>query len=868
MSMQLNSIAALLSAATLATTQLPRTVHPTHYAVAITPDAAALTFTGKVGISIEVRQATAAITLNALDLTFADVRLTRAAGGAALAPPRIAVDAAAQTATFTFAPPVPPGAYRLDIDYAGKIGTQAVGLFAIDYDTPRGKKRGLFTQFENSDARRLIPSWDEPLYKAAFDLEATVPSADLPVSNMPVAERTDLGNGTARVRFARSPKMSTYLLFFATGDLERITTPAGRTEIGIVTQKGLGSQGRFALESSATILREYNDYFGTPYPLPKLDNIAAPGRSQFFGAMENWGAILSFEYILLVDPTISTQKDRQSIFSVAAHEISHMWFGDLVTMAWWDDLWLNEGFASWMAGRTTEKLHPEWNTALAAVGSRDEAMARDALATTHPVVQHIETVEQASQAFDAITYQKGQAVIRMIEGYVGPEAWRTGVRRYMQRHAYGNTVSDDLWREIEAAAGKPITAIAHDFTLQPGVPLIEVGEAVCADGASRITLTQGEFSKDQPDKKPLAWRVPVIARALGSADTVRAVVTGGTATVTTPGCEPVVVNAGQSGYYRTLYAPAPFARLAKSYARLAPIDQLGVLTDTWALGRAGRQPASDVLALAAATPEDADTQVWGHIAEIFTAVDELGRGDARRDAFRTFAIARLRPVLARVGWNAVEGEPAPSAILRNSLIQSLGTLGDRAVIDEARRRYDAAASDPAAMPAALRKTVLAVVARHADSATWERLRAAARAETTPLVKDQLYYMLSSTEDEPLARKALDLALTAEPGATNSAEMIARVAGEHPDLAFDFAIVHLPELEERLDATSRSRYYAGIAGQSADPAMLGKLSAYANAHVDARSRRSTDTAAANVNDRIRVRGRVLPAVADWLARQAG
>ena len=334
-----------------------------------------------------------------------------------------------------------------------------------------------------------------------------------------------------------------------------------------------------------------------------------------------------------------------------------------------------------------------------------------------------------------------------------------------------------------------------------------------------------------------------------------------------PGCDPVIVNAGQTGYYRTLYTPPQFARLAASYARLAPVDQLGILADAWALGSTGLQPASDVLTLAAATPDDADPQVWGEIAETFGAIDEYARGDARRETFRKYAVARLAPVLARVGWNAVPGEPAPSAILRNGLIRGLGALGDRTVIEEARRRYAASASDPGALPAALRKTVLEVVARHADAATWDRLHEAARAETTPVVKDQLYFMLSSTEDEALARRALDLALTAEPGATNSAEMIARAAAEHPDLAFDFAMAHMKELEERLDATSRSRYFAGIAGRSADPAMLAKLSAYANAHVDARSRRSTDTAAANIRDRIRVRERVLPAIAGWLERNA-
>ena len=218
---------------------------------------------------------------------------------------------------------------------------------------------------------------------------------------------------------------------------------------------------------------------------------------------------------MLLDPTISTQSDKQGVFTVAAHEIAHQWFGDLVTMRWWDDLWLNEGFASWMASRTTQRLHPEWNAILGTVNVRERAMNRDAIATTHPVVQKVETVEQAAQAFDAISYSKGESVIRMLEGYVGEDAWRQGVRSYMKAHAYGNTASDDLWRAVEAAAGQPITAIAHDFTLQPGVPMIRVESATCRDGKTTLQLTQGEFSRDNPNKKPLAWRVPVTAQAAG-----------------------------------------------------------------------------------------------------------------------------------------------------------------------------------------------------------------------------------------------------------------------------------------------------------------------------------------------------------------
>ena len=852
-----------------APTQLPRDVRPTHYDIAIVPDAAHLRFTGKATVAIDVLQSTASITLNAIDMEFSRVRLASVHGRTIAVHPRVDVDADAQTATFVFDKAIVPGHYALAMEYSGKIGTQANGLFALDYDTSAGRRRALYTQFENSDARRFVPCWDEPAYKATFDLAATVPRTQMAVSNMPIAQRTDLGGGRMRVRFRRSPKMSSYLLFFALGDFDRATTHLGATEIGVVTRKGRSPQAAFALDSARAILREYNAYFDMPYPLPKLDNIAAPGSSQFFGAMENWGAIFTFEHDMLLDPAISTEADRQRVFDVEAHEMAHQWFGDLVTMRWWDDLWLNEGFASWMQERTTEKLHPEWNSALSSVQDRDRAMNRDAIATTHPIVQHIETVEQASQAFDAITYSKGEAVLRMLEGYVGADAWRDGVRRYIKAHAHGNTVSDDLWRAVEAAAGKPITRIAHDFTLQPGVPLIRVEQARCDGDHTMLLLRQSEFSQDHPAKTPLAWSVPVIAQVVGSSATARTLVSGGKATLAVPGCGTVVVNAGQSGYFRTLYAPPQFAAIEAGFARLAPIDQLGILDDSWALGMAGLQPASDYLDLAQATPVDADPQVWGGIAETFASLNaNYGSDPQARAPFRAFAIERLAPVLARTGWIAKPGEPDPVKNLRNTLVATLGALGDADVVAEAQRRFAAQSTDPEAMPPALRKTVLGVVARHADAATWDRLHAAAIAETTPLIKDDLYTELSSTEDAVLAQRALDLALTDEPGATNSARMIATVARLHPELAFDFAVAHRDMVDAKVDSTSRSRYYPSLAGNSLDPATIDKLNAFADAHIAPTSRRATDTAIATIEYRIKVRNERLPAIDAWLKKHAG
>ncbi len=853
--------------AELVTTQLPRTVRPTHYDVAITPDAKASTFAGKVSIKIDVLAPTSSITLNAADLAFKSASLS-GPGTASPISAKVSINADEQTATFSFDRTLAKGSYTLSIDYTGLIGSQAAGLFAIDYDMADGKKRALYTQFENSDARRMIPSWDEPAFRTTFNLEATVPAGQVAISNMPIASSTALPDGRSTVRFATTPKMSTYLLFFGQGEFDRATTMVDGVEIGVVTKKGGKDQAAFVLDESKAVMRHYNDYFGVRYPLPKLDNVAAPGRSQFFGAMENWGAIFTFEHAMLLDPAISTVSDKQEAFATAAHEMAHQWFGDLVTMQWWDDLWLNEGFATWMESRIKARLHPEWNSALSAVNTREIAMSPDSMSTTHPIVQRIKTVEQASQAFDSITYRKGATVIGMLERYVGEEAWRNGVRAYMKAHAYGNTVSNDLWVQIEKAAGKPIKAIAHDFTMQPGVPLISVADAVCRNGSTTVSLTQGQFSRDMPNRKPLSWRVPVIAQVIGEKESGRALVVGGKGSVTVPGCGAVVVNAGQTGYFRTQYAAANFSTLAKQFGRMAPIDQMGMMTDTWALGLAGRQDAADFLTLADATPLTAVPEVWGTIAGIFDQINTRYQGDeAGRKAFAAYAIKKLTPVMQSVGWAEKAGESDSVANLRTDLIETLSNLGDPAVIGEARRRFAASSTDPAAMPGGLRKTILGVVAHHADTATWEQLQQMARTASSPMIKDDLYGLLSSTQDRALAQRAMDLALTDEPGATNSASMISTVAQLHPELAVDFVLAHVAKVHDRVDASSRSRFVAKLAKGSGELATIGKVNAYAEANLAASARGEIQATISSINDRIRVRTERLPAIASWLSRNA-
>ncbi|MEQ7664997.1 M1 family metallopeptidase [Xanthomonas nasturtii] len=851
---------------TAVTTQLPRTARPSHYAIEITPHAEKMSFDGKVRIDVEVLTATDAIVLQAAQLTFGKAALA-AAGGKPVAA-KVTADAEAQTASIATGAALAPGKYVLTLDYSGMIGTQANGLFALDYPTAQGTRRALFTQFENSDARRFVPAWDEPNFKATFDLVINAPAGQLAVSNMPVASSTPGADGRTRIAFQTSPKMSTYLLFFSMGDFERATVKADNgTEIGVVALKGKLSQAQFALQSSRDVLHEYNAYFGIPYPLPKLDNIAAPGSSQFFGAMENWGAIFTFERFLLLDPAVSTISNKQDVFTFAAHEIAHQWFGNLVTMAWWDDLWLNEGFANWMEARTTAKLHPEWDIDKTgpAYKSRN-AMPLDAYGTTHPVVQHVATVEQASQAFDTITYDKGEAVISMLEDYVGSDNWRSGVRQYLQQHRYGNAVTGQLWEQIDKVApGKQFIDIAHDFTQQPGVPLIKASTR-CDAGTTTLTLEQGEYTIDRPNKTPLAWRVPVTVRD-GAGKTQRVLVDH-TAQLKLPGCDaPVLVNAGQKGYYRTLYSPAQFKALSARLTTLPAVDQLGILLDTGALAKVGLQPDADLLDLTASVPADAAPDLWQVASGTFVGLDYLFENNAAgRTAWRRHALARLAPVFARYGWEDRNGDSAQVKKLRAQLITSLSSLDDPAVIAEAQRRFVAFQANPASLSPELRSTVLGIVARHADAATWKMLQTMAQKETSAMVRDKYYLYLAQAKDPALAARALALALTSEPGATNAASMIRVVAKEHPELAFDFAVAHRSQVDTLVDSTSRARYYPGLADGSFDLKTVDKIKAYADKYIAPTSRREAETAISTIQTRVKLRDQRVPQIVAWLKKQ--
>jgi aminopeptidase N len=841
--------------------ELPDAVIPRHYDIAITPDVEHLSFRGTVHIDIEVLRPVTTVVLNAADLSFDRVTLAERKDSA-----KVSIDAREQTASFAFGTPIAPGRYVLSIDYRGRIYQQASGFFALDYiGGGKASKRSLFTQFENSDARRFLPCWDEPARKATFTLTATVAAAATAVSNMPVTATEKVDAQLKRVHFAPTPKMSSYLLFFAAGDFERLHRVVGGVDVGVIVKRGDAQRGQFALDTAVQLLPYYNDYFGTPYPLPKLDLIAAPGSSEFFGAMENWGAILYFERDLLIDARVSTERDRQDVAVVIAHEMAHQWFGDLVTMAWWDDLWLNEGFASWMENKAVDHFHPQWKLWMQSQAGVQQAMRIDAANGTHPIITPIVDVLQASDAFDNITYVKGGAVIRMLEDYVGEDTFRAGVRRYMKDHAYANTVTDDLWREIDAVNATKITDIAHDFTLHAGVPLVSAHAERCDSGRLAVTVAQSRFGIDDSVKTGTqTWRVPLAIKALGSAESTRVLVSGAAGTrVTLPQCAPVLLNAGQAGYFRSQYTAAAFAALADRFRDLAPEDQLGLLNDSQVLASVGTVPMAQFLGLTQKLPADAEGLIWSALTQSLVALDELYSGRPGRSAYRAYARELLGRPLTQVGWDARAGEADNVAILRASLLSAMGRFGDTTVVAEARRRFTQLLRAPARMGGAERNSVLTVVAESADSDTWEKIHTLARGAPTELEKQNYYRLLGDAQAPALAQRALDLSLTDEAPITLRTLIISSVADSHPDLAANYAIAHWEAITPLLESDSQSQFVPRLASSSSDLDMIARLHEFAAAHIPATARRSVEMAEAQIRYNLKISSH-LPEIDRWIA----
>ena len=817
--------------------KLPKEVVPAEYAIRIVPNIGNFTFAGTETVKLNVRSPVDQLVLNALELKIEATSID----GKELPTSAIMIDKENELLTLTLPSELPAGDHTLALRFIGKINQQGQGLFYMHYQEQRSgvRKIMLGTQFEATDARRFFPCWDEPAFRARFQLSVVVPENWLAVSNMPIESEKKIGS-EKEVRFAATPPMSSYLNVFVAGELDLIESRAGPTQIRVIATKGKAELGRYALEASAQILKYYNDYFGVPYPLPKLDQIALPGG--FGGAMENWGGITYFESTLLFDPENSSAETKQDIYEVLAHEMAHMWFGDLVTMAWWDNLWLNEGFASWMGSKCTAHFNPRWEVWLARELPRDPtrrtgiareaAMEGDARSTTHPIQQPISTEAEANSAFDDITYKKGQSFLRMLESFLGEDVFRDGIRRYIAAHKYSNTTTADLWDALSEASKKPVGEIAAAWTQQPGFPVVNLKRE--ADG--KVRLTQERFTVNFKNAPPLLWKIPVTYSVVGEAPATLLMASTTADLGKIPADRALKLNVNGAGNYRVEYDAPSWNLLLDNLPKLSVEDRVNLLSDAWALVKAGRAPVSLYFGLIEKLPASTDLAEREQIIDVIDFINSLLIGSPQLEKFQRYARSLLRPTFETLGWEPKAGEPLSAGILRASLISILGDLNDSEIIAGCRERFEKYVTDPASLAPDLRGAVLKVVGRYADEKTWERLHDFGLKTTSIEEKQNYYNALAGAGDPKLVRKALSIALTDELPTSRAVFLVSRVArcSGRPDLVWEFAAANMNALLAKTDAAGMNRYAPGLFTFFSDESRVVELQTYAKKNLSAAS----------------------------------
>jgi aminopeptidase N len=840
--------------------KLPKTIRPTDYAIWIQPDVEKLRFVGHETIKLKVERATRELLFNALEITISEARID----DKPLASSSIKIDAEKELVTLAFPDELGAGEHTLALNFAGKINQFGRGLFYAKYQEQGtgAKKIFLGTQFEATDARRLFPCWDEPSFRAIFQLTAVIPENWMAVSNMPVASEKKV-DGSRELTFEPTPSMSSYLNVFCAGEFDAIESEAEGVKLRIVTTKGKAESGRYALESTAKILRYYNEYFGVPYPLPKLDQLAIPGG--FGGAMENWGGITYYETALLFDPKNSSAATKQRVFEVIAHEVAHQWFGDLVTMAWWDNLWLNEGFASWMGSKCTAHFNPQWEVWLEKNTPRDparrigipkeQAMEGDARATTHPIQQKVATEAEANSAFDDITYKKGQSFIRMLESFLGEEPFRDGIRRYLQAHKYSNSTTADLWNALSEASGKPVGAIAGGWTEQPGFPLVTVKR----EANDIVSLSQERFTINFRDDVSALWKIPLTYFVDGASAPATLLMEEKSATLPdVPADRALKLNLEGAGNYRVAYDDSSWKLLLASLPGMNVPDKVNLLSDAWAFVQAGRQPFSFYTDLANRFSGDPALALREQIINVCDYIDHLLVDTPERQEFRGYARRLLRPTLDALTLQPKPGEPSMSALLRASLIQELGLLGDLDVIKACNQNFESFLKNPVSLSPDLRAPTFAIAVHSGDTAAWEKLHELGLKTTSTEEKQNYYDALAFSTDPVLIKKTLAISLTDELPTSRAVYLVSKVAREsdRPDLAWEFAKANTKALLAKLDALGANTYVPSLFTFFSDIGRIDELKSLAQKNLSPDAAKPVEIAADEIRFRADLRRRLL------------
>ena len=705
---------------------LSKDVVPSHYLLALELDPALDTFRGTVTITLRLRKPVAAIELHARELESDSARIVKAGRARSLS-----VVPKEQSQTWVLTPSdgdaIAAGLHRLEITYRGVVHRSGEGLYRAEFTSAGQPQRMLATQLEAIFARTLFPGFDEPAFRAVFQIDVLAPKGVDVLSNMPRRQTIPRGERISH-RFAPTPPMPTYLVAVAVGKFDVLEGRAAGVPLRMLTAPGKSEQARYALEVSRQVVPFYTRYFGQPYTLPRLDQLAVP--STRWGAMEDWGLISYAEDNLLFDAARSSPETQRDVFEVVAHEIAHQWFGNLVTAASWNEIWLNEAFATWLAEKAADRFNPAWQVQLHRRTPIDRTMLRDAGLATRAIRSGPVTESQVFDVFDNITYTKGGAVLSMLEQWIGPAAFQRGLAAYIAERRLSNATAGDLWFHIGRASGRDVAAVAASWTDQDGFPLVRV-RADCERGTTVLQVSQQRFGYGTPQPVAQAtaratslWKIPL---RISRGSEVRTLLhTEARQTFRLRGCstEPLVVNAGGAGFYRVEYGAAHLETLQRSFPQLAAADQVTLLSDSFALAQAGAAPLQTFFGLLAALP-----QIQGPGRQMLTAqagdaiamLDEAFAGTPSQAALRAAGRALLVPELRRLGWAPRAGDDAETLKLRGTLIERLARFDDPATADEALRRFDRDASGAEPLPATTRAAVVRAAGMHADRARFDAL---------------------------------------------------------------------------------------------------------------------------------------------------
>ncbi len=804
----------------LATAQrLPSGIIPQHYVLTFTPDLAKATFAGETTIDVQVQKATSAVTLNAAELEFQEATVTQ---GSQTQTAQTSLVPEKEQATFSVPQELQPGVASIHLKFTGILNDKLRGFYLA-----RTKERNYATtQFESTDARRAFPSFDEPAFKATFDITLIVDKGDTAISNGSISsDMPGPGEGKHTIRFTTSPKMSTYLVAMAVGDFQCNEGAADNIPVRVCGTPDKKPLGTAALRYAEEILKFYNQYYGIPYPFGKLDIVGVPDFEA--GAMENTAAIYYRESLLFIDDKNSSVDSHQQVFEVLAHEMAHQWFGDLVTMKWWDNVWLNEGFATWMALKPSQALHPEWNAYLDAVKETNRALTLDALVNTHPIRATAETPEEINELFDPISYEKAAAVLRMVESYVSPDVFRRGVNVYLRKFSYSNATAEDFWNSLTIASGRPVDKIMPTFVEQAGEPLVTVKSSCVNPPAAKaplskskrrrqpikpvpktqVTVAQGRFwaDPDSATKKDQQWLAPVCVKT-GGAKPFCQVLSQKEQTLPVAGCSPwVFVNGNAAGYYRTQYDKADLEKLiAVIGTELTTAERISLVNDEAALVGSGQEGMAAFLDLVSALNQDAQRAVVESYSPMLDYINNYLLSGSEAEPFRAWVRSNFQPMMAKIGWTPAANENEDTHTLRGDLIHILGMVGeDPETIRQATSLAERYLKDPNLVDASIAGDVLRVAARYGNEALFEQYVNALGTMRSPEQYYNVGEALAAFREPRIVERVLELSVSENVRNQDAAGLIARVVGNADDqkIAWNWLKAHWAEVEKKTTMSS-------------------------------------------------------------------